>query len=65
MQFRIQNMTCGGCARSVTRAIQSLDPAANVAADLPSRIVRVTSEQPQAEIERALATAGFPAVSAA
>ncbi len=65
MQFRIQNMTCGGCARSVTRAIQSLDPAANVAADLPSRIVRVTSEQPQAEIERALAAAGFPAVSAA
>ncbi|MFC3101437.1 heavy-metal-associated domain-containing protein [Altererythrobacter lauratis] len=65
MQFRIQNMTCGGCARSVTKAIQLVDPAATVTADLPNRIVHVTSDQPQAEFERALATAGFPAVSAA
>ncbi len=27
MQFHIENMTCGGCARSVTKAIQSVDPA--------------------------------------
>ncbi|WP_336509768.1 heavy-metal-associated domain-containing protein, partial [Stutzerimonas kunmingensis] len=26
--FHIQNMTCGGCVRGVTRAIQSVDPAA-------------------------------------
>ena len=43
MQFRIQNMTCGGCARSVTKAIQLVDPAATVTADLPNRIVPVTS----------------------
>ena len=23
MQFHIENMTCGGCARSVTKAIQA------------------------------------------
>lgn len=65
MRFRIQNMTCGGCARGVTKAIQSVDPTANVTADPPSRIVEVTSDQPQAEIEHALAAAGFPAVNAA
>ena len=26
MQFHIENMTCGGCVRSVTKAIQSVDP---------------------------------------
>ena len=30
MQFHIENMTCGGCARSVTKAIQSVDPQAEV-----------------------------------
>ena len=30
MQFHIENMTCGGCARSVTKAIQSVDPTAEV-----------------------------------
>ncbi len=25
MKFRIENMTCGGCARSVTATIKDLD----------------------------------------
>ena len=25
MRFHIENMTCGGCARGVTKAIQSVD----------------------------------------
>jgi copper chaperone len=30
MQFQIDNMTCGGCARSVTKAIHSVDcPSSN------------------------------------
>ena len=33
MQFHIENMTCGGCVRSVTKAIQSVDPSAEVTAD--------------------------------
>jgi len=30
MLLKIENMTCGGCARSVTKAIQSVDPNATV-----------------------------------
>ncbi len=33
MQFHIQNMTCSGCARSVTMAIRSVDKDAVVTAD--------------------------------
>ena len=65
MQFHIENMTCGGCARSVTRAIQSLDATARVEADLVTRKVEVTSSRTRSEIEAVLAEAGYPALQAA
>ena len=40
MEFHVDGMTCGGCARSVTRAIQQIDPNARVVADPPSGLVR-------------------------
>lgn len=60
MQFHIENMTCGGCARGVTKAIQLVDPAAEVTADPPSRQVQVKSSASQEQIEAALREAGFP-----
>lgn len=65
MHFRISNMACGGCVRGVTKAIQSLDPAAEIVADPSSRTVEVTSGRARADIERVLAAAGFPAVDPA
>jgi len=61
-KFHIQNMTCGGCVRGVTRAIQSADPAAQVHADLATRKVDIISEQPRAALEAALTNAGYQAV---
>ncbi|MBL8258778.1 MAG: heavy-metal-associated domain-containing protein [Candidatus Competibacteraceae bacterium] len=60
MQFHIENMTCGGCARGVTKAIQSVDPTAEVTADPPRRQVQVKSSAAQEKIEAALREAGFP-----
>lgn len=60
MQFHIENMTCGGCVRGVTKAVQSVDPQAQVQADPPTRKVQVTSSAPRAAIEAALREAGFP-----
>lgn len=63
MQLHIENMTCGGCARSVTKTIQSVDPAAVVEADPSARSVVVTTASPRSAIEAALATAGYPAAA--
>jgi len=63
MQFHIQNMTCGGCARSVTKAIQSVDPAAKVSVDPSTRKVDITSERPRVEFETALRRVGYPAAA--
>ena len=47
MQFHVEAMHCGGCARGVTKAIQSVDPAARVSADPASRTVEVVSQKPR------------------
>ena len=58
MQFHIKNMTCGGCARNVTKAIQGVDPLAELIIDSRARNVNVTSQRPRADIEAALERAG-------
>ena len=60
--FHIQNMTCGGCVRGVTRAIQSVDPDARVQADVHTRRVQVVSEQPSEIVKAALTKAGYLAI---
>lgn len=60
MEFHLNNMTCGGCARAVTKAIQAIDPRAEVATDPPARIVSVRTSLPEDEIVSALRSAGYP-----
>ncbi len=60
MQFHIDNMTCGGCARSVKAAIQSVDPEAEIVTDPPSRRVNVRTNANQDQLVAALREAGFP-----
>ncbi len=60
MQFHLENMKCGGCAMSVTAAIQSIDPNASVATDPPSRLVKIETSASQQKIVAALQDAGFP-----
>ena len=49
MQFHIENMTCFGCARSVTKAIQSVDKAAVIKADPENRKIEVETSAARAE----------------
>ncbi|MGB3393308.1 MAG: heavy-metal-associated domain-containing protein [Stenotrophomonas sp.] len=61
MQLHIDNMTCGGCARSVTAAVKDVDANATVEIDLPTKRVRIESAQPPERFTQALEDAGFPA----
>ncbi len=60
MQFHLDDMTCGGCARSVTRAIQALDADARVHADPPNRSVDIRTSASREQVVAALREAGFP-----
>ena len=64
MKFRIENMTCGGCARSVTATITDLDENATVNIDVATKLVEVESTASESEIVAALTEDGFPPVAA-
>lgn len=61
MELKIDGMTCGGCARSVTKAVQSVDPKAKVDANPDARTVKIETTATQSAILQVLEKAGFPA----
>ncbi|WP_018184838.1 heavy-metal-associated domain-containing protein [Kaistia granuli] len=58
--FTVPNMTCGGCAKSVTRALQSVDADARIETDPPTREVRVQTSANEAALRAVLSEAGYP-----
>ena len=59
IHFDIPGMTCGGCVRSVTRAIHSIDDAAQVVPDVPARRVTIESRHDRAVFVEAIREAGY------
>lgn len=60
MQFHLDDMTCGGCVRSVTAAIAALDHTATIEADTVARTVKIETLASEDEVKKTLADAGFP-----
>jgi copper chaperone len=60
IRFYISNMTCGGCAKSVTKALLSVDPQARIETDPPTREVRVESALDESAFLAVLSEAGYP-----
>lgn len=60
LRFHIPNMTCGGCAKSVKKALLSVDPQARIETDPPTRQVRVDSDMDGGAFLSALNEAGYP-----
>ncbi|ASL46118.1 hypothetical protein bAD24_III01890 [Burkholderia sp. AD24] len=59
MKFDIPDMTCGGCANAIKRAVTQLDPAATLDVDVNVKIVKVTSTQSSQRIIEVIEAAGF------
>ena len=58
--FHIPNMTCGGCAKTVTRILHGVDPQARVETDPPRREARVENTLDKHAFLEALSDAGYP-----
>lgn len=63
--YKVLGMTCGGCAKSVTNAIQNVAPGATVEVDLDAKTVTVTGAAPENAIKQAVGDAGFEYAGAA
>ncbi len=59
--LQVPKLHCGACAGRVTRAINSVDPAAEVRTDIPAHEVAVETTLPLADIRAALEKIGYPA----
>ena len=57
--FNVTGMTCGHCEKAVTRAIQQVDPQAEVKIDRAQNRVDVVSSQPREAVARAIAEEGY------
>lgn len=64
LRLNVEGMTCGHCARSVTDAVKSVDPKADVRVDLDAKRVEAETAADPAAIIRAIADAGYVAVAA-
>jgi copper chaperone len=61
--FQVDDMSCGGCASAITRAVKAADKDAQVQVDLAAHRVQVTPATADArEIAEAIKDAGFTPV---
>jgi copper chaperone len=63
-ELQVENMSCGHCVASVTKAVKALDGTARVDVDLASKQVKVQSGAPLDAVKAAIADAGYPVVAA-
>ncbi len=64
-ELKVEGMTCGGCAASVKRALQTLDANADVNVDLAGKTVKVNTAAKLDEVKSAVEDAGYEVVAAA
>jgi copper chaperone len=64
-ELKVWGMSCGGCVRSVTKSVQSVDSDAKVDVDLSSRKVRVDTRASLAAVQAAISDAGYPVTGSA
>jgi copper chaperone len=56
----VSGMTCGGCIKAITRAVQMQDARATVQVDLNSQKVEIESRLDREALITIIADAGFP-----
>lgn len=62
LKFTVEDMTCGHCAGTITKAVQAADPRAQVAIELPTHEVKVESGLGADQVAAAIRQAGYTPV---
>ena len=58
--FQVDDMTCGHCVSSITKAVKGVDPSASVSIDLATHRVDIGSTQADpAKLSAAIKEAGY------
>jgi copper chaperone CopZ len=62
-ELKVEGMTCGGCAKGVSRSVQMLDRTAKVDVDLQSKMVRIETTASLDAVTSAIVNAGYPVIT--
>ena len=63
LTFEVNDMTCGHCVSSITKAVMAVDHAANVTADLATKRVHISAAHANVQaLKDAMTDAGFTPV---
>lgn len=63
VSYRVEDMTCGGCAAKISRALKQVDAGAEVDVSVDDRLVRVRAPHAgEAELAGAIRQAGYTPV---
>ena len=65
IEFNVNDMTCGHCASTITRAVKDVDAAGRCEVDLAAKRVKIASDHPAEEFRAAIEEAGFTPVPVA
>ncbi len=57
--YKVSDMACSACAENITKAIQTIDATAKVNANPESKLVQVETQQPDSQVQNAIANAGY------
>ena len=64
-ELQVEGMSCGGCVRSVTKSVQSVDGGARVDVDLAGGKVRVETAASLDAVKSAIEDAGYEVTASA
>lgn len=59
LSFQVEGMSCGHCVKSVTEAVQALEPTAKVVVDLAAGCVTVDGSDRREAVAQAIKDAGY------
>ena len=62
IEFTVNDMTCGHCASTITRAVKDVDAASRCEIDLGAKKVRIESRHPAGDFKAAIEEAGYTPV---
>ncbi len=62
IEFTVNDMTCGHCASTITRAVKDVDAAGRCEIDLSAKRVRIESSHPAEDFREAIEEAGYTPV---
>lgn len=59
LELRVPNLACSACIETVTKAVQSVDAAAQVSVDTKTKQVTVVADASETAIKNAITTVGY------